>query len=213
MRLGEGEVLDVEREARLVGAIRSQGVLILAALIGARFGVQRPLSLHASLVFEQGYGGVEGDSASLAEGCALLSAIAAVPLIQSLAVTGSINQHGRVQVTGGINEKVEGFFAACRQRGLTGTQGVILPAGNVEHLMLEDEVIAAVERGMFHLYAVSTLDEAMALLTGLPAGLADAAGNFPAGSVNALAGARLDELAQRRQAFARPTLAGTAPGG
>ena len=213
VRLGEGEVLDVEREVKLGGAIHSKGVLILAALIGARFGAQRPLSLHASLVFEQSYGGVEGDSASLAEACALLSAIAAVPLSQSLAVTGSIDQHGTVQVIGGVNEKVEGFFAACRQRGLTGTQGVILPAGNVEHLMLEAAVIAAVEQGTFHLFAVSSLDEAMALLTGLPAGLADAAGNFPAGSVNARAGARLSELAQRRQAFARPTLAGAAPGG
>lgn len=203
VRLGEGELVDIEREVKLGGAIHSKGVLILAALIGARFGVQRPLCLHASLVFEQSYGGVEGDSASLAEACALLSAIAAVPLSQSLAVTGSINQHGTVQVIGGVNEKIEGFFAACRQRGLTGTQGVIVPAGNLEHLMLNEEVLEAVERGAFHIHAVTTLDEAIALLSGVPAGLADEAGNYPAGSINGRASARLAELAQRRQAFAR----------
>lgn len=212
VRLGEGEVVDIEREVKLGGAIHSKGVLILAALIGARFGAEHPLSLHASLVFEQSYGGVEGDSASLAEACALLSAIAAVPLSQSLAVTGSINQHGTVQVIGGVNEKVEGFFATCRQRGLTGSQGVILPAGNVEHLMLDEEVLDAVEHGMFHIHAVTALDEAISLLTGLPAGTPDAAGHYPAGSVNARAEARLAGLAQRRQAFVRAAAPLGAPG-
>ena len=214
VRMGEGEVLDIEREVKLGGAIHSKGVLILTALIGARFGGSRPLSLHASLVFEQSYGGVDGDSASLAEACALLSAIAGTPLRQSLAVTGSINQHGVAQVIGGVNEKVEGFFETCRERALTGTQGVILPAGNVEHLMLNDEVIAAVERGSFHLYAVRTLDEAIALLTGLPAGERGDSGEYPAGTVNALAEARVRELARRRQEFAREALlrpAGAAP--
>ncbi len=210
VRLGEGEVVDIEREAKLGGAIHSKGVLILSALIGARFGAQRPLSLHASLVFEQTYGGVEGDSASLAEACALLSAIAAAPLSQSLAVTGSINQHGTVQVIGGVNEKVEGFFATCRQRGLTGAHGVILPAGNIEHLMLSDEVLQAVERGRFHIHAVTALDEAMTLLTGLPAGAVDETGHYPAGSVNALADARLIELTRHRQAFTRASLPGMA---
>lgn len=207
VRLGEGEVLDIEREVKLGGAIHSKGVLILSALIGARFAAQRPLSLHASLVFEQSYGGVEGDSASLAEACALISAIAAVPLSQSFAVTGSINQHGIVQVIGGVNEKIEGFFAACRQRGLTGAQGVIMPAGNIEHLMLNDDVIEAVANGTFHIHAVTTLDEAIALLTGLPSGVADEAGEYPDGSVNARAAARIGELAERRQAFTRVSLA------
>ena len=214
VRMGEGEVLDIEREVKLGGAIHSKGVLILSALIGARFGSSRPLSLHASLVFEQSYGGIDGDSASLAEACALISAIAGVPLRQSLAVTGSINQHGTVQVIGGVNEKVEGFFETCRERGLTGKQGVIVPADNVEHLMLNDEVIGAVERGSFHLYAVRTLDEAMTLLTGLQAGERAESGEYPAGTVNALAEARVRELARRRQDFAREALLkpGATPG-
>lgn len=206
VRIGEGEVLDIEREVKLGGAIHSKGVLILSGLIGARFGSSRPLSLHASLVFEQSYGGVDGDSASLAEACALLSAIAQKPLRQSLAVTGSINQHGIVQVIGGVNEKIEGFFEACRERGLTGSQGVIVPTDNVAHLMLSEEVVSAVERGRFHLYAVRTLDEALALLTGVAAGERDASGEYPSGTVNALAEARLMELASRRQEFAREAL-------
>ncbi len=215
VRMGEGRVLDIEREVKLGGAIHSKGVLILSALIGARFGSSLPLSLHASLVFEQSYGGIDGDSASLAEACALLSAIARVPLRQSLAVTGSINQHGVVQVIGGVNDKVEGFFETCRERGLTGSQGVIVPADNVEHLMLNDEVIDAVGRGRFHIHAVRTLDEAIGLLTGLRAGERDASGEYPADSVNALAEARVRELARGRQVFTREALLtpGAAPAG
>jgi predicted ATP-dependent protease len=211
VRIGDGEVVDIEREVKLGGAIHSKGVLILAALIGARFGAQEPLSLHASLVFEQSYGGVEGDSASLLEACALLSAIAGRPLRQGLGVTGSINQHGAVQVIGGVNEKVEGFFHACRLRGLTGTQGVILPADNVPHLMLHDEVIEAVERGRFHVYGVRTLDEAIGLLTGMEAGERDAAGNYPPGSFNALAEERLRAFARGRRQFMREGAAAAAP--
>jgi predicted ATP-dependent protease len=203
VRIGEGEVLDIEREVKLGGAIHSKGVLILSGLIGSRFGSSRPLSLHARLVFEQSYGGVEGDSASLAEACALLSAIAQRPLRQSLAVTGSINQHGIVQVIGGVNQKIEGFFEACCQRGLTGSQGVIVPADNVPHLMLSEEVVSAVERGRFHIYQARTLDEALALLSGLEAGERDSSGEYPSGTLNALAEARLRELASRRQEFAR----------
>lgn len=203
VRIGEGEVLDIEREVKLGGAIHSKGVLILSGLIGSRFGSSRPLSLQASLVFEQSYGGVEGDSASLAEACALLSAIAQKPLRQSLAVTGSINQHGLLQVIGGINEKIEGFFEACCQRGLTSSQGVIVPADNVPHLMLSEEVVSAVERGRFHIYQARTLDEALALLTGFEAGERDSCGEYPSGTLNALAEARLRELASRRQEFAR----------
>jgi len=203
VRIGEGDVLDIEREVKLGGAIHSKGVLILSALIGSRFGSRQPLSLHGSLVFEQSYGGVEGDSASLAEACALLSAIARIPLRQSLGVTGSINQHGVAQVIGGINEKVEGFFEACRQRGLTGAQGVILPADNVPHLMLNDDVVAAVERGSFHLYAVRTLDEALSLLSGLESGEQEPSGEYPRGSFNSRVDDCLRELARHRQEFAR----------
>ena len=206
VRMGEGEVIDIEREVKLGGAIHSKGVLILSALIGARFGCSRPLSLHASLVFEQSYGGIDGDSASLAEACALISAIARVPLRQSLAVTGSINQHGVVQVIGGVNEKIEGFFQTCRERGLTGSQGVIVPAGNLEHLMLDEAVIEAAERGRFHVYAVGTLDEALELLTGLQAGERQPSGEYPEATVNALAEARVRELARRRQDFTRESL-------
>jgi predicted ATP-dependent protease len=207
VRIGEGEVLDIEREVKLGGALHSKGVLILSALIGSRFGAQHPLSLQASLVFEQSYGGVEGDSASLAEACALLSAIAGAPLRQSLGVTGSINQRGVVQVIGGVNEKVEGFFEACCIRGLTGSQGVIVPADNVPHLMLRDDVIAAVERGSFHLYAVRTLDDAIQLLGGLEAGERDASGAYPDGTFNALVEQRLREFMRGRQEFAHEALA------
>ena len=208
VRIGTGDVIDIEREVKLGGSVHSKGVLILAALVGSRFGARTPLSLHASLVFEQSYGGVEGDSASLAETCALLSAIAQVPLRQSVGVTGSINQHGAVQVIGGVNEKVEGFFDTCRERGLTGSQGVILPAGNVPHLMLRDDVIAAVERGSFHIYAVRTLDEAITLLTGLESGKCDPTGAYPEGSFNARVEHRLREFARDRQEFAREALSG-----
>jgi predicted ATP-dependent protease len=207
VRIGDGEVLDIEREVRLGGAIHSKGVLILSALIGARFGGTQPLSLHASLVFEQSYGGVEGDSASLAEGCAMLSAIAQVPLRQSLAVTGSVNQHGAVQVIGAVNEKIEGFFDACRMRGLTGRQGVIIPADNVANLMLRGDVIDAVERGSFHVYAVRSLEEAIPLLTGLDAGVRDAQGAYPQGTFHALVEQRLHGFAQARQQFARQAFA------
>ncbi len=208
-RIGDGDVVDIEREVKLGGAIHSKGVLILAALIGARFGSAEPLSLHASLVFEQSYGGVEGDSASLAEACTLLSAIAACPLRQGLGVTGSINQHGRVQVIGAVNEKIEGFFAACRQRGLDGSQGVIIPADNVSHLMLHEEVVEAVAAARFHVYPVATLDAALELLSGLPAGERGAEGRYAAGSFNARVEERLRAFARGRQAFARATRATT----
>jgi lon-related putative ATP-dependent protease len=213
VRIGEGEVLDIEREVRLGGAIHSKGVLILAALVGARFGGTQPLSLHASIVFEQSYAGVEGDSASLAEGCALVSAIAQVPLRQSFAVTGSINQHGMVQVIGAVNEKIEGFFDACRLRGLTGKQGVLIPADNIPHLMLREDVIDAVERGSFHIYGVHSLEEAIPLLTGLQAGARDANGAYTPGTLHALVEQRLREFARVRQQFAHDASATRRTGG
>jgi lon-related putative ATP-dependent protease len=201
VRMGEGEILDIEREAELGGAIHSKGVMILASFLGARFARNLPLSLGASLVFEQSYGPVEGDSASLAELCALLSSLAETPIRQSIAVTGSVNQHGRVQAIGGVNEKIEGFFEVCRTRGLTGVQGVIIPESNVPHLMLADEVIAACAAGKFRIWAVDHVDAAIELLTGVPAGLPDARGIIPAGSINFLVAVRLAEMSELRQEF------------
>jgi lon-related putative ATP-dependent protease len=184
VRLGDGQVVNIEREVELSGPIHSKGVLILAGFLGARYAAERPLSLTASLVFEQSYGGVDGDSASSAELYALLSAISGVPLSQSLAVTGSVSQYGHVQAIGGANEKIEGFFDICRARGLTGEQGVLIPASNVRHLMLRSDVVQAVAEGQFHVYPVQTVDEGIELLTGVPAGEPDAEGKYPADSVN-----------------------------
>lgn len=201
VHVGEGEVIDIEREVELGGPIHSKGVMILSAFLAARFGRQMPLSLSATLVFEQSYGEVEGDSASLAELCALLSAIARIPLDQSLALTGSVNQHGAVQPVGAINEKIEGFFDICHARGLHGGHGVIVPAANVRHLMLREDVVAAVAAGRFAVYAVAHIDQAMSLLTGLPAGSPEAAGEPPDGSIDARIAAALNELALARHSF------------
>ncbi|MGD8398045.1 MAG: ATP-binding protein [Anaerolineae bacterium] len=201
VRLGKGNVVDIEREVDLGGPIHSKGVLILSGFLGGRYAEERPLSLSASLVFEQSYGGVEGDSASSAELYALLSAIAEVPIRQSFAVTGSVNQHGVVQAIGGVNEKIEGFFDVCQARGLTGAQGVLIPVSNVQHLMLREDVVEAVAAGDFAVYAVETVDEGIEILTGLPAGEPDEEGNYPEGSINYLVQRRLAELATQRQAF------------
>lgn len=203
VRVGEGEVIDIEREVKLGGPIHSKGVLILSSFMAARFGRRLPLSLKASLVFEQSYGGVEGDSASVAELAALLSAVADVPIRQSLAVTGSVNQFGVVQPVGGINEKIEGYFDICAARGLTGEQGVLIPAPNAVHLMLKPAVVQAVREGKFRIWAVRTVDEVLELLTGLPAGEADASGQLPEGSVNARIAAGLERLARLRKEFGR----------
>jgi len=158
IRMGKGEVVDIEREVELSGPIHSKGVLILSGFLGARYAVDRPLSLSASLVFEQSYGAVEGDSASSAEFYVLLSALSELPITQSLAVTGSVNQHGQIQAIGAVNEKIEGFFDLCKARGLDG-QGVIIPASNVRHLMLRQDVIDAVRSGTFKIYVVETIDQ------------------------------------------------------
>ncbi|MDX1574565.1 MAG: ATP-binding protein [Kiloniellales bacterium] len=203
IRLGRGEVVDIEREVELGGPLHSKGVLILSGYLSAHYASERPLSLSASLVFEQSYGGVDGDSASSAELYALLSAIAEVPIDQSLAVTGSVNQYGEVQAIGGVNEKIEGFFDLCRARGLTGRQGVLIPASNVKHLMLHRRVVEAAEQGQFRIFAVKTIDQGLEILTGQPAGARDGDGRFPADSVNARVEARLIELADKRRAFGR----------
>lgn len=202
VRIGKGEVIDIEREVDLGGAIHSKGVLILSSFLATRFAQSRPLSLSASLVFEQSYGRVDGDSASVAELSALLSALSNIPIKQSLAVTGSVDQRGRVQPIGGVNDKIEGFFDVCRARGLTGEQGVVIPGTNVKHLMLRSDVVAAVEAGMFHIYAVDTVDQAVSILTGVPAGEANEQGEYPAGTVNHQVAARLEELFEIRRQLA-----------
>ncbi len=207
-RIGEGELVDIEREVELGGSLHSKGVFILSAFIAARYAAEQPLSVAASLVFEQSYGSVEGDSASLGELCALLSAMGDIPVRQDLAITGSVNQHGAAQAIGGVNEKIEGFFAVCEARGLTGRQGVIIPASNVQHLMLDADVVDAVREGRFGVYAVHTVDEAMEILANTPAGVADGSGEYPPGTVNRIVADRLHDLAQKRHEFSKP-----APGG
>jgi len=198
-RVGHGQLIDIEREAKLGGNVHSKAVMIIGNYIGSRYAAERPLSLHASLAFEQNYGGVEGDSASVAEVCALLSAVSGVPLSQALAVTGSIDQLGRVQAVGGVNEKIEGFFETCRRRGFAPGQGVLLPRANVPHLMLNAEVRRAVEAGEFRVVALEHVDDALAWLTGLPAGSRDDDGRFPEGSFNRHVEDRLQHLAAVRE--------------
>jgi predicted ATP-dependent protease len=204
IRMGSGEVIDIERQVEMAGPIHSKGVMILAGFLGQRFAVERPLSLSATLVFEQSYGGVEGDSASSAELYALLSAIADTPVRQSLAVTGSVNQRGQIQTIGGVNEKIEGFFDVCRARGLTGQQGVLIPAANVDNLMLRRDVVEAAAAGLFHIYPVTTVDEGIALLTGLPAGEPDEDGHYSPDTVNGRIVARLKKLAETQRDFNNP---------
>ncbi len=203
VRVGEGDVVDVEREVELGGAVHSKGVLILSSFLGARYARALPLSLQASLVFEQHYGGIDGDSASLAELCVLLSALADIPINQALAITGSVNQLGRAQAIGGVNEKIEGFFDVCQRRGLCGGQGVLIPAENVPHLMLEERVRAAIIQGKFAIYPVRTVDQAMSLLMRADAGEADADGCYPADSINGRIQRALEDMARRRQDFSK----------
>ena len=200
-RLGAGTVVDIEREVELGGPIHSKGVLILSGFLAGRYVADQPLSLSASIVSEQSYGGVEGDSASSAELFALLSALSDVPVRQGIAVTGSINQRGDVQAVGGINEKIEGFFDVCKAGGLTGDQGVLIPATNTRHLMLRADVIDAVAGGTFHIYAMATVDQGIEVVTGLPAGGRDDAGHFPEHTINHLVEQRLLQFAERARAF------------
>jgi lon-related putative ATP-dependent protease len=197
-RLGDGELVDIQREVKLGGSIHSKGVLILSSFLASRYAAEQPLSLAASLVFEQTYGQVEGDSASVAELCALLSSLANVPIRQSLAVTGSVDQFGRVQAIGAVNEKIEGYFDICKQRGLTGSQGVLIPASNVAHLMLRRDVVDAAATGRFHIYAVATVDEALELLTGIPVGTPETDG-----SLDQRVAQRLEHLAELRRKYAK----------
>ena len=203
-RLGDGEMVNIEREVKLSGAIHSKGVLILSSFLASRYAKNQPLSFSASLVFEQSYGMVDGDSASMAELCVLLSHLADVPIKQSLAITGSVNQHGQAQAIGGVNEKIEGFFDICSARGLTGEQGVLIPSANIKHLMLRSDVVAAAKAGRFQIYAVKNVDQAISVLTGLPAGECNVKGIYPEGSINRKVAARLAELTEIRKSLARP---------
>jgi predicted ATP-dependent protease len=199
--MGTGKVVDIEREVELGGAIHSKGMLILSAALTSRYCPETPLSLHGSVVFEQSYSGVEGDSASVAELCALLSSLSHVPIRQNIAVTGSVNQLGRVQVVGGINEKIEGFFAVCKARGLDGSHGVVIPRDNIKHLMLRKDVVSAVREGRFHVFAVEDIDQALTVLTGIEAGGRDVDGQFPTGSVNLKVEQQLIRFATLRKRF------------
>ncbi len=202
--VGGRGVVNIERETQMSGRIHTKGVLTLAAYLGGRFAQQRPLSLNASLTFEQTYEEVDGDSASSTELYALLSELAGAPIEQGIAVTGSVNQKGEIQPIGGVNEKVEGFYYVCKALGVTGRQGVMIPHQNVRNLMLNDEVARAVREERFHIWAVRTIDEGLEVLTGLPAGAADAEGNFPEGTVNDLVSRRLNLLADRMRRFTPP---------
>lgn len=197
--VGRGNVVDIEREVELGEATHSKGVMILSGFLAGRFARREPLSLNASLVFEQSYAGVGGDSASLAELYALMSGVAGIPLNQGLAVTGSVNQHGEVQAIGGVNQKIEGFFDVCQDRGLTGQQGVLIPEANVQHLMLRQDVVEAVEQGSFHIHGLSHVDDGMELMFGMPAGEPASDGTHPAESVNGKVSSGLSELARQRR--------------
>ena len=199
--LGRAGVIDIERETELSGPIHSKGVMILAGYLGGKYAQDKPLSLSASLCFEQSYEGVEGDSASSAELCAILSDLAGVPLSQSIAVTGSVNQKGEIQPISGVNEKIEGFFDVCRAKGLTGRQGVLIPHRNVVNLMLRNEVVDMVKEGKFHIYSAMTMDEAMEVLTGIVAGECGLDGRYPEGSLNFLVNARLGDMAEKLKEF------------
>jgi len=201
--LGRGDVVDIEREVDLGGPIHSKGVMILSSFLAGRFAQTQPLSLSASLVFEQSYGEVEGDSASSAELYCLLSALADAPVRQGLAVTGSVDQFGRVQAIGGVNEKIEGHFDVCHARGLTGDQGVMIPASNVKHLMLRPDVVEACAKGDFHIYAVETIDQGIELLTGIPAGELDDNGDYPSGSINRRVAAKLASFTRRLRSLSQ----------
>ncbi|OHB25382.1 MAG: ATP-dependent protease [Desulfuromonadaceae bacterium GWC2_58_13] len=201
--LGKGGMINIEREVKLSGPIHDKGVLILTGFFGERFAQDKPLALAASICFEQSYSGVEGDSASSTELYGILSSLSGLPVRQGIAVTGSVNQRGMVQPIGGANEKIEGFYAVCKAQGLTGQQGVIIPVQNVKNLMLNQEVIAAVAGGQFHIWAVSTIDEGIEILTGTPAGVRREDGCWPEGTVNGLVDKRLRQMAESLRKFSQ----------
>ncbi len=199
--LGKEGVINIEREAKLSGPIHDKGMMILSGFFGERYARDKPLALSASICFEQSYGGVEGDSASTTELYGLLSSLADLPIDQGIAVTGSVNQHGKVQPIGGVNEKIEGFYAVCKAKGLTGRQGVIIPDANRKNLMLKPEVITAVEEEKFHIWSVTSIDQGIEILTGTPAGERQEDGNWPEGTVNERVDSRLREMTEIVRSF------------
>jgi predicted ATP-dependent protease len=202
--MGRSGVINIDREVKLTGRIHDKGLLTIAGFISDRYGQERPLSLSATISFEQAYEGIDGDSASSTELYALLSSLADVPIKQGIAVTGSVNQKGQIQPIGGVNRKIEGYFSVCKTIGLTGEQGVIIPETNMRHLMLDDEVVQAVEDGKFHVWAVKTVDEGIELLTGVKAGRRGKTGRYPAKSINGLVEARLQLIADKMREQSRP---------
>ena len=205
VRIGKGEFINIEREVEMSGPIHTKGVLILQSLLANRFAKFSPLSLEASIVFEQSYGGVDGDSASSTEYYCLLSAISNLPIKQSIAVTGSINQFGEIQPIGGVNEKIEGFFDVCNHRGLTGNQGVIIPRTNVKDLMLREDVLKAVDEGRFHVWAIDNVDDGIEILTGVKAGVMDKKGRYPRGTVNYAVQKNLEMFYKQYVRYAKET--------
>ncbi len=201
--LGRGQLVNIERETKLSGKIHDKGFMTLAGYLQGKYGYDKPLSLRASISFEQSYSGVDGDSASSTELYALLSAISGLPLAQGIGVTGAVNQYGDVQAIGGATQKIEGFFAVCKSKGLTNRQGVIVPRDNLKHVVLNDEVVVAVAAGQFHIYGVATVDEGIEVLTGVPAGEWQQEGGYPDGTVHARVEQRLTEMAQSVQEFDR----------
>jgi predicted ATP-dependent protease len=199
--LGRGGVINIERESELSGPIHNKGVMILSGYMGWKYAQDKPLSLSASLCFEQSYEGVEGDSASSTELYAILSSLSEVPIKQCLAVTGSVNQKGEVQPIGGVNQKIEGFFKVCQAKGLTGDQGVLVPQTNLRNLMLHEDVIEAVKKGLFHIYSATTIDEGIEILTGVPAGAKKKDGTYPAGTINYLVDKQLRDMAKMLKDF------------
>jgi predicted ATP-dependent protease len=202
--MGRAGMVNVEREVKLSGPIHDKGMLILTGYLGGKYAHDKPLSFSASICFEQSYEGVEGDSASSTELYSLLSALSGLPLRQGIAVTGSVNQLGKIQPIGGVNYKIEGFFAVCKAKGLTGEQGVIIPKSNERHLMLKDEVVEAVRSGRFHIWSVETIDQGIGILTGVPAGELLPDGSYPDGSVNCLVDKRLSAMIENMKKFSSP---------
>jgi ATP-dependent Lon protease len=199
--MGKTGIINIEREADLSGRTHNKGVLILGGYLRGKYAQDKPLTLTASLAFEQSYSGVDGDSASSTEVYAIVSSLANLPLRQDMAITGSINQNGEIQPIGGVNQKIEGFFDVCRSRGLTGKQGVIIPHQNVGDLMLRKDVVAAVQEGKFHIYPVQTIDQGIEILTGMPAGEKNPDGTYPPATVNGLVDQKLRDLAKKMKEF------------
>jgi lon-related putative ATP-dependent protease len=199
--LGREGVVDIEREAKMGGPIHTKGVLILSGYLNQKYAQDKPLSLSARVVFEQSYGGVEGDSASSTELYAILSALSELPIKQNIAVTGSVNQKGEVQAIGGVNEKIEGFFEVCKAKGLTEEQGVMIPESNVQNLMLKEEIVDAVKAGKFHIYSAKNIDEGIEVLTGTKAGIKRQDGTFEEGTVNHRVNKQLKDMAEKLKEF------------